>query len=116
MIAAPIQTAAETSRGISLERLIRVAQALQSERFGLLLEDLVAEISGQMGHRWHKRTIYRDVQLLSLVGLAEYDDGRCSWIGTGGFFEQPATAFSLAYDHEARRKNPQWYRETADCA
>ncbi|QDU25580.1 hypothetical protein ETAA8_06500 [Anatilimnocola aggregata] len=103
-------TAAETSRGVALERLIRVVQALQRERYGLLLDDLVAEVSEYMGRPWCHRTIRRDIQILTYVGLAEIIDCRCCWIGTGGFFEQPATAISLAADRAIHQQQAHWFQ------
>lgn len=93
---------AETVRGAALERLIRVAQALQRVRFGLTVEDLVGELEEVSGRRWSSRTVHRDLGLLQRVGVVEYRDGRARWVGEGGFFEQPATAWGLARDASTR--------------
>lgn len=92
----------QTSRGIQLQRVIRVAQALQAVRFGLSLQELGEEVNGVTGHPWCARTIRRDVELLEFCGLVRFHDGRARWIGSGGFFEQPATAAGLARDCTCR--------------
>jgi predicted DNA-binding transcriptional regulator YafY len=96
----------ESRRGRAMERLIRVAQALQATRFGLSVADLVEEVRGVSQYQWHERTVLRDVELLECCGLAALVDvpgatsylRRVRWIGRGGFFEQPATAAGLAAD------------------
>lgn len=102
---------AKTRRGLALERLIRIAQALQRVRFGLTTHELLDEIRDVSDRRWSLRSVYRDLQVLERVGLVEIIVGnpniptRVRWCGEGGFFEQSASAIGIASDSVARRRH-----------
>jgi hypothetical protein len=96
-----------TIRGQAIERLIRVAQALQRVRFGASLSSIRNEVNEEMGMSYSDRTFHRDLRLLEAVRLVQLTVGpfqptTARWIGEGGFFEQPATAMRMAYDRVAQ--------------
>lgn len=81
------------SRGVSLERLFRIAERLRNLRFGATIEQLQRDVGEAMEQTWHERTIHRDVDLLVCMGVVDADivgSGRgryrrCKWVGEDFF-------------------------------
>jgi hypothetical protein len=85
------------------ERVLRVAQALRGLLFGLTVDQLNHEISGQTGHSWHVRTLHRDLALLEYLGVVERRGERWRWCAAGSLFDQRAEAVGQAVDWHSRR-------------
>jgi hypothetical protein len=62
-------------------RVLLIAELLAPLRRGATIQELCADVSDSLGHRYCERTIMRDVDLLESLGIVEKDRLRVYWNG-----------------------------------